>query len=268
MVRLALDEMGDAHKSHVGAADPDAPVVVVVSGLRLIRQGDEFTALQGDGAVFDGIRPGGGHLRELPDKGSRPVQRAIPVHQHQVRGGGAVVLVGTPADEVSHPVVFYNEHNRRLEGATYLPRTRPKRPREGHIVWGTVTLHQEDLATAVLELKHGVVDDEPRPRKIRVRLDDGGLPAVSDIVDGSAPGLHGKPLRVGVGMGLDDGGEVVGTSVTPRAKFFVRDKPLPCHQDDGGQKAQEQSAKQGALVHRADWKGEDMAEEEGTRKHG
>ena len=67
-------------------------------------------------------------------------------------------------------------------------------------------------------------------------------------------------------MGLDDGGEVVGTSVAPRAKFLVRDKSLPCHQYDGGQKAQEQGAKQVAAVHRADWKGEDMAEEEGIPK--
>ena len=69
-------------------------------------------------------------------------------------------------------------------------------------------------------------------------------------------------------MGLDDGGEVVGTSIAPRAKFLVCDKPLPCHQDDGGQKAQEQGVKKVASVHRADWKGEDMAEEEGTQKHG
>jgi hypothetical protein len=76
----------------------------------------------------------------------------------------------------------------------------------------------------------GIVDGKARGISINVGGDDSGEHQAVQVVDGIGPGLHRQIVRVGIGMGLADGGEVIGHTVARGAERLVSDKGfMECH---------------------------------------
>jgi len=70
-------------------------------------------------------------------------------------------------------------------------------------------------------LRVPVVNDKLGPTKVGIGLDDDRLGLATEVVRRVVVSADRPPLLIGEGVGLDDGGQVVGLAVADGSKIFI-----------------------------------------------
>ena len=197
---------------YVGAPDGNTPPVVVVFRFLPVGDGGEPSAREGEYQGVEGQCGKIGDPVEIPDDRSLRIHIAFLVHDHKLRLGGSVILVGSETDIV--PDVGVGDRNQAGSGqrkADILLVSFQAGDPAGSDRF-EARIHQEYIRTAVLNM--GIVGTDHR---------GAGLP--TDIVCGPFVGFHREVNQVGEGMGCGDGIHVIGLSVTPGSEVTVTDRP-------------------------------------------
>ncbi len=190
--------------------------MIVVFRFRLIGDGGEFAAREGQSFAVDRDGADIGHFIKVERDGGG--ERAVGAEDEVVAAGGAVVLVQAEADVVEVVGVVDDDvevaPGRVVEGGLAADEG-GNIERHGHFV----RYDEEDGGVPVFAV--AVIDEELRARPVDGGFDGSGRVFRGDVVGCALFRADGKTETVGLVVGTDDGGHIVGHAVACRTEGFV-----------------------------------------------